>query len=224
MMSQRALVVAVVGGLVLGAGSRLTDHVAPRWVGDAAAVWVLAAFCAGALVTSRRDGARLGVTCLFTACATYYLWRVWVDERIWAEFLMFAGVFWFVASLLVGAAAGYAGAASRRDRALWGVVAGAFIGEALALWILGKDQVQIALELGVGLALFFIARIDLRRTAMVAVAVALTVAFLGVGYRLGFGLRRALRGLAYRPAVSQIKEGPPVGDGPSLPAILAAVS
>ena len=222
-MSNRVLATAVIGGLALGVAARLVDAVAPRWVGDAAAVWVLAGFCAGALSTSRREGVRLGITCLFTACAAYYMWRIWVDDRIWADFLLSVGLFWFVASLLVGAATGYVGSASRRDRWLWGAAAGAFIGEAMAIWILERGIVQVALEIGVGLLLLLIARIDLRRAALVAVVVALTVALVGVGYRLALGARKALRRVALAP-VAQIKEGPPVGDGPSLPAILAAVS
>ena len=212
-MSSRVIAAVVLGGVALGIAARLVDDVAPRWVGDAAAIWVLAGFFVGTLSTSRREGVRLGVTCLFTACGAYYLWRVWVDDRIWADFFLSVGLFWLVASLLVGAAAGYVGAASRRDRWLWGVPAGAFIGEALAIWILERGVVQIGIELGMGLLLFLVARIDLRRAAAVAVVVALTVALVGVGYRLALGARKALRRAAPSP-VAQIKEGPPFGGRP----------
>ena len=206
-------------GLALGIASRLVDSVAPRWVGDAAALWVLAAFWAGRRASSVRTGAMLGLGCLVTACLAYYAWRVWVDGDLWPFFLMSVGVFWVGSSVVAGSVAGYLGVRSRSDVALWGAAAGAFFGEALAVALLRGAWLQAALEVTVGASLLMRGRTRFRSVAAVALAAAVTVAGLGIGYRTLLGTLRTARRLE-RLSIPQLEEGPPRSDGPSSPAIL----
>lgn len=218
-MTRRVLLLVIGAGLALGIASRLVDHVAPRWVGDAAAVWVLVAFWAGRRASSVRAGATLGFGCLVSACLAYYAWRVWVDGDLWPFFLMSVGAFWVGSSVVAGSVAGYLGVRSQSDPAFWGAVAGAFIGEALAVALLRGAWLQASLEVTVGVFLLVRGRPRLRSVAVVALAAAVTVAGLGIGYRTLLGTLRMARRFE-RLSTPQLEEGPPRSDGPSSPAIL----
>ena len=140
-------VTAVITGVMLGAASRIVDLLGARWIGDAAALWLLAAFLIGTRSPEPRRGATSGLSCLVMATFTYYGWRATIDANISNRYLMTVGVFWLISAIVLGAAAGWTGSRSRNEPRFWGLPAGAFLGEAVAIALLRQRLVQVVLEL-----------------------------------------------------------------------------
>lgn len=176
-------VTVVVAGVVLGAASRVVDLAGARWVGDVAALWLLVAFLIGARVAEPRRGATSGLSCLVAASLTYYAWRTAIDGNLSNRYLMTAGVFWLLGAIVVGAAAGWAGSRSRTEPLFWGLPAGAFLGEAIAVWLLGGRPVQVALELVAAGVLMWRTRPEIRGGLRLALAVGAVIALGALLYR-----------------------------------------
>lgn len=176
-------VTAVVAGVGLGAASRMVDLAGARWVGDIAALWLLAAFLIGAQAVQPRRGATSGLSCLVAASLTYYAWRTAIDGNISNRYLMTAGVFWLICAIVVGAAAGWAGSRSRTEPSFWGLPAGAFLGEAVAIALLGGRLAQVALELVAAGVLVWRTRPDAGAGVRLALAVGTLIAVAALLYR-----------------------------------------
>jgi hypothetical protein len=193
-MSVRTMSLVLGVGVALGVAARLVDGIAPRWVGDMTAVWVFAAFWAGSRAPDKRRGAFAGVACLVVACASYYLWRIWVEDWMWALFLATVGTFWLIASIAMGAISGAFGAVSHRASEAWAIVAGAFVGEAAAVWLLSGDvSTQVVLELTVGAGVVLAVGVRRRQLVALTVAASLVIGAIGVTYRVGLSLGRMVR-------------------------------
>ena len=121
------MIVAVAAGLLLGAGSKLVDYVAPAWTGNSLALWVLVAFLVGLRAREWREAAVRGCTALVVANCTYYALRVLVIENVSAQWAVRAFTFW---TLLAVPAGLVSGALAGRGREGLALPAGAFAGEA----------------------------------------------------------------------------------------------
>lgn len=169
-------------GIALGIAARLVDHVAPRWVGNIGAIWLLAAFLAGRRRHQRRNGAIDGAICLATACFTYYAWRVAVDRTISMRYLSTVGLLWLITSLLTGGIGGGLGTWSRTSSVTGGVTAGVLAGEAVAVLALSHRLAQPLIELTA--AVIFLTRTNIKHAIAPAAATATTVALAASAYRV----------------------------------------
>jgi hypothetical protein len=184
----RLAALSIGGGVLFGVAARLADHTTPKWLGNAGATWFLVAFVVGRVARNFRSGAIAGAVCLATANTAYYLWRLLVDKDISSNYLLRAGFFWLVMSLACGIVAGAVGNESIRRPALWGVAAGVFAGEALAVLILRQRPTQVIVESLV--AVLCLAMAIKSRTRDVAMAASLgfaSVVVLGLSYRAALG-------------------------------------
>ncbi len=201
-MSRRAFPLVAIFGVLLGLAARGVDFVAPHSVGDVAAVWVLVAFLAGANASEERRGAILGVVCLTLASLTYYSWRVWIDQTISLSYLMLVGSFWMVAAVATGLLAGSFGARSRLDARWWGLVSGAFLGEAIAIMVLRHNLIQTTIEIAIALLCLIPARRTFAKAVALAGASALLLASIGIGYRMVLGRGKAIHRSGLAPHVT----------------------
>jgi hypothetical protein len=180
-------IMGVVGlGLILGVGARRIDAVAPRWVGNVGAVWFLVAFVSGRFSRGVRMGAALGAAALIAAWVAYYSMRIFADQTVSMRYLARVGLFWLVASLLVGALGGIAGARSHSVPVVWGVPVGVFLGEAAAVGVLSQRWEQVWAELlGAFVILLWMPRqIPHFFKAMTSIALVVgIVAAVAIGYR-----------------------------------------
>lgn len=172
----------VVGGCALGFWAVIVDRVAPRWVGNIAALWFLAGFLAGRS-TRRAGGALRGVICLVSATIAYYGLRVATDS-ISIEYLAGVPVMWLVAGIASGAVSGRLGQLSYLHPYAWGAPAGVFAGEAIVVMFLRQRLSQAALELVCALACVALARARWQRAVVVAAGTIPVVGWLAGMYRI----------------------------------------
>ena len=175
-------------GVLFGAGIRLLDNVAPRWVGDVGAVWFLVGFLVGRRAFKPPLGAAAAALCLVTANVTYYVWRLVIDQNISTRYLTLAGLFWSAMSIGCGLVSGYYGSLSRHRPALWGIVAGIFGGEALAVLIVSGRMPQVLIETTIALACLMVAIRGRARDVVVSASLGFaSVVVLGLSYRFALG-------------------------------------
>lgn len=177
----RPAVLAVGFGAALGFTGRASDHLSPlvRWSASIGALWLLAAFCVGALAGDRRRAAVAGAATIACGVFTYYALMYGVEHRAAATYAVTAGAAWALGGLPIGAAFAVAGDAWRHGRPRAhavgvALISGALVGEALLLfgsWGSPYGRAVLALELGLGAALPFV----LARRGRLLGAVVLTV-------------------------------------------------
>jgi hypothetical protein len=181
-------ILVVAAGAMLGVAARLVDEIAPRWVGDVGAVWFLTGFLVGRRSSRPATGAAAGALCLVTANTTYYLWRLLIDQNISNRYLTLAGLFWSAMSISCGLVSGFYGTLSVRRPALWGIVAGIFGGEALAVLILSSRLQQVVIEAVIALACLLAAMRGRARDIVVSASLGFaSVVVLGLSYRVALG-------------------------------------
>jgi hypothetical protein len=88
-----------------------------------------------------------------------------------------------VLSILTGIVAGAFGSRSLRFPRSWGLVAGAFAGEAMVILVLRHRLLQVGLELAIAALCLIPARRELRRAIAISLAATLVVAVMGASYR-----------------------------------------
>lgn len=147
----------VLGGVVLGLSARLVDLVAPKWIGNIAAIWFLAGFVAGRAAWRRGVGAAAGVVCLVVATISYYGLRLAVDSISLSDLVGIPSM-WLVAGIGSGAVSGRLGELSFRHPHAWGVPAGVFAGEAVVVMLLRQRATQAFAETVCALACLWMAR------------------------------------------------------------------
>ncbi|HEV2755181.1 MAG TPA: DUF6518 family protein [Actinomycetota bacterium] len=174
------MILALVAGVVLGVASKLTDYVAPSWVGNSLALWILVAFLVGRRARDVRTGALHGATALVVATASYYAYRVLVAQNISERWLVRASSFWMALALPSGAISG--GVAAAGDRAAWALPAGAFAGETVLVLGRGGRALHAALAAVAAVVLGGVTRWN-RRALLLAAAGSVTVVLTALGYR-----------------------------------------
>ncbi|HEY7874048.1 MAG TPA: DUF6518 family protein [Actinomycetota bacterium] len=184
LLLERIAAWAVLGGTALGAGAVLLDHVVPKWVGNAGAVWFVAAFLAGLAALSTVEGVKLGTLCLVAATVVYYALRLAIYPFFSVEDLVPVPAGWLVVGIITGVTAGWAGARARDRVAWWGAPAGVFLGEAIAVLGLRARASQFVVETLCGVACLWLARSSLRRGLVVALTTLPPVALFATYYRL----------------------------------------
>ena len=197
-MERRDVVRVIVAGVLLGACARAVDLAFPRWVGDMAAIWVLVPFLVGRRSDNRRKASVQGAVCLVLASLTYYAWRASIDGSISSEYLLSVGVLWTLLAVVTGAVSGGAGWSSEGSPRWWGLVTGAFVGEAVAVLILRERALQVGLEFVTGLAFLLAARRELLKAVAVAAAASLVLGLVAGGFRLGREARRSRAAAIFR--------------------------
>jgi Family of unknown function (DUF6518) len=174
----------VVGGATLGSVALLLDRVAPKWVGNAGAVWFMAGFVAGLAARSRREGMWFGTLGLVTATVVYYALRLATSASFSVVDLVPIPAGWLAIGIATGAVAGWLGARARSERGLWGAPAGAFLGEAAAVMVLRQRVTQAVVEILCASICLWAARSALRRGLVVAASAVPFVALFATWYRL----------------------------------------
>jgi len=173
----------VLAGVLLGLGSRAVDLIGLRWVGNIAALWVMAAFVMGRRTNRNTDGAVAGALCLVAATAAYYAWRAAIDGDISNSYLSSVGVFWLLTGAVIGGLSGALGARSRDSSGYWGVPAGVSLGEAGAVMLLSQRWLQVALQIALGVLFLVFSRAEIRRGAALSAITATVVLAVAVAYR-----------------------------------------
>lgn len=183
-LTQRISTLVVLGGTVLGAAAVLLDRVVPRWVGNAGAVWFMAAFLAGLAARSSIEGAKLGTLCLVAATLVYYALRLALYASFSVEDLVPVPAGWLVIGVLTGIVAGWAGARARDRAAWWGPPAGVFVGEAIAVLTLRARVSEFVVETLCACICLWAARSSLTRGLVLALTTVPPVTLFATYYRL----------------------------------------
>lgn len=173
----------VAGGCALGVFARLADEVAPKWIGNVGAVWFMAGFLAGRLVTRPRLGARAGALCLLIATLAYYALRLALDSLA-IDDLLSIPLWWLAVGTAIGSVSGWFGARSNRFVESWGAPAGVFLGEAVAVLALRGRIAQAAVEACCALPSLYLMKGAWGRGLLLGAATVPTVAVFAVYYRL----------------------------------------
>jgi hypothetical protein len=180
---QRVSTWVVIGGSVLGCAAMLSDRVAPKWVGNMAAVWFLAGFLAGLTTGDYKRGIRLGILALVAGNLAYYGLRVSVGALAPGK-LVPVPAGWLAVGVVSGAVSGALGVLARTRPAAWGVPAGAFLGEATTVLVLRQRVGQVVVEVLCAAACLWFARAALPRALVVTATTLPYVAGFAVLYRL----------------------------------------
>ena len=167
----------------MGFWARLVDRVAPKWVGNVAALWFLAGFVAGRSGRGSPGGVRRGVVCLATANLAYYGLRLALDPISIGDLLPIPAM-WLAVGIVCGAVSGRLGELSYRHVHAWGIPAGVFAGEAVVVIVLRQRFVQAVLELVAAAACLTMARARWPRAAVLAAGTLPFVGWLAGLYRI----------------------------------------
>jgi hypothetical protein len=153
--------IAIVASVVLGVLGGLADRLPwwISWVGNLAALWLFAAFIAGAAGRGAWAGLARGVVALWATVAVYYLLQSGLADRPDTGRVLAVGSAWLVIAVPAGALFGYLGALWRRGRTDFtagavGVLSAALAGEGIyaivAVWAWG---IGMTLLLGIEILL-----------------------------------------------------------------------
>ena len=159
------------------------DRIAPKWVGNVAAVWFLAGFLAGRSGRGAPGGLRRGVVCLIAGNVAYYGLRLAVDPISLADLVPIPAL-WLCVGIVCGAVAGRLGELSYRYPHAWGIPAGVFAGEAVVVIVLRQRFVQAALEVAAAALCLAMARARWPRAAVLAAGTLPFVGWLAGLYRI----------------------------------------
>lgn len=183
LLLERTTTWLVLGGCALGFWARLVDRVAPKWVGNVAALWFLAGFMAGRGGRGAPGGIRRGIVCLVAANLAYYGLRLAVDPISVGDLFPIPAL-WLCAGIVSGAVSGRLGELSHRHAHAWGIPAGVFVGEAVVVVVLRGRFVQAILELVAAAACLAMARARWPRAAALAAGTVPFVGWLAGLYRI----------------------------------------
>jgi hypothetical protein len=184
----RLALIAIVTGIAFGIGTRLANPTSLVWVGRAGATWFLVAFVMGRLSRSTGEGALAGAAGLVIANTSYYLWRFFVEQSVPVRYLGRAGLFWMVMATACGLVAGAIGHARAERPALWGVTAGVFAGEALAVATRRDRPTQVVVESLIALLCLVVALRGRVRDVVMATGLGVaSVIVLGLSYKAALG-------------------------------------
>ena len=144
-----ALAGAVLAGVALGFGTQALQGSlggSSAVLANSGAVWVIAAFAVGLVMSSGRLACIGGATCLVAAPISYYIAVDWFEGIASA----FRGpAIWATAGVIAGSTFGLAGYLARHDtrhrRSAWALLAGVLIGEGIHLtWHAGNNELRPA--------------------------------------------------------------------------------